>query len=311
MTKEQLDKYRGMKHRIEQLRQRVSLDTGYEAETAKKLLDRLLEKLALFEKTNSIEPDTDSNTQSNAQNSKSTYHEPEPDFMEDNRTDEQLMDDLGIIYAIFGRFYKKTFNYHEYTIHFIRLAENEAEAFCRVHANIYEDAMLIANNIVIKFSPFHHGDTICGDMGISSYSENGFKKYMRNGSSVLYQYLISDLKDIWNYYFGLVPLRIEATADHGMQKVLTATERDEVIARVDRQLSEGRTPWVPQYLIKEMRFYCRVYYNTLESFLKESGIIYIVKKDGVYIFFDTEKTYLKLIDIKEAYCGYKLYLLTI
>ena len=134
---------------------------------------------------------------------------------------------------------------------------------------------------------------------------------MRNGSSLLYQYLISDLKDIWNYYFGLVPLRIEERADRELQRVLTATERDEVITRVDHQLSEGRTPWIPQCLIKEMGFYCREYYNTLESFLKESGIIYLVKKDGVYIFFDTEKTYLKLIGIKKAYCGYKLYLSTI
>ena len=84
MTKEQLDKYLAMKHRIEQLRQRVSLDTGYEAETAKKLLDRLLEKLARFEKANNIKPDTDSNTQSNAPNNNFTYRE--PDFLGDNRT---------------------------------------------------------------------------------------------------------------------------------------------------------------------------------------------------------------------------------
>ena len=310
MTKEQLDKYRAMKHRIEQLRQRVSLDTGYEAETAKKLLDRLLEKLARFEKANNIKPDTDSNTQSHTPNNNFTYRE--PDFMGDNRTEEQLMDDLGIIYAIFGRIYKKSFNYHEYTIHFKRLAESEKEVFCRVYADIYEDAMLIANNIVIAFCPYHHGDTICGDMGFSSYSENSFKKYIINGSSVLYHYLIDDLKDIWNYYFGLVPLRIEKTADHEMQKVLTADERDKVIARVDRQLSEGISKlWVPRYLIKEKGFYTRVYYNTLDSFLKESGIIYLVKEDGVYIFYEAEKAYLKLIDIKEAYCGYTLYLSTI
>ena len=310
MTKEQLDKYRAMKHRIEQLRQRVSLDTGYEAETAKKLLDRLLEKLARFEKANSIEPDTDSNTQSNAQNNKFTYRE--PDFMGDNRTEEQLMDDLGIIYAIFGRFYKKTFNYHEYTIHFKRLAESEKGAFCRVYADIYEDAMLIANDIVIEFWPFHHGDTICGDMGISSYSERGFIRYMRNGSSLLYQYLVSDLKDIWNYYFGLVPLRIEAKADHEMQKALTATERDEVIARVDRQLSEvGRTLCIPQYLRENMGFYTRNFYPDLKTFLEESGIIYEVREDGVYIFYNEYQKYMKLISLKKSYCGYTLELSTI
>ena len=311
MTKEQLDKYLAMKHRIEQLRQRVSLDTGYEAETAKKLLDRLLEKLARFEKANNIKPDTDSNTQSNAPNNNFTYRE--PDFMGDNRTEEQLMDDLGIIYAIFGRIYKKSFNYHEYTIHFQKLRER-GESFCQVYADIYEDAMLIANNIVIEFWPFHHGDTICGNMGISSYSERSFIKYMRNGSSLLYQYLISDLKDIWNYYFGLVPLRIEAKADHEMQKALTATERDEVIARVDRQLSEvGRTLCIPQYLRENMGFYTRTSYPNLKSFLEESGIIYKVEEDGVYIFYDDDKTrrYMKLIGIMKSDYGYNLELSTI
>ena len=311
MTKEQLDKYLAMKHRIEQLRQRVSLDTGYEAETAKKLLDRLLEKLARFEKANNIKPDTDSNTQSNAPNNNFTYRE--PDFMGDNRTEEQLMDDLGIIYAIFGRIYKKSFNYHEYTIHFQKLRER-GESFCQVYADIYEDAMLIANNIVIEFWPFHHGDTICGNMGISSYSERSFIKYMRNGSSLLYQYLISDLKDIWNYYFGLVPLRIEAKADHEMQKALTATGRDEVIARVDRQLSEvGRTLCIPQYLRENMGFYTRTSYPNLKSFLEESGIIYKVEEDGVYIFYDDDKTrrYMKLIGIMKSDYGYNLELSTI
>ena len=311
MTKEQLDKYRAMKHRIEQLRQRVSLDTGYEAETAKSLLDRLLEKLARFEKANNIKPDTDSNTQSNAPNNNFSYRE--PDFMSDNRTEEQLMDDLGIIYAIFGRNYKKTFNYHEYTIHFQKLRER-GESFCQVYADIYEDAMLIANNIVIEFWPFHHGDTICGEMGISSCSERNFIRYMRNGSSLLYQYLISDLKDIWNYYFGLVPLRIEAKADHEMQKALTATGRDEVIARVDRQLSEvGRTLCIPQYLRENMGFYTRDFYPDLKTFLEESGIIYEVREDGVYIFYDDDKTrsYMKLIGIMKSDYGYNLELSTI
>ena len=310
MNKELLYNYRSMKHRIEQLKQRVSLDSGFEAETAKKLLDRLLEKLAQFEKANSIEPDTDSNTRSNAQNNKFTYRE--PDFMGDNRTEEQLMDDLGIIYAIFGQIYKKSFNYHDYTIHFIKLAENEDEAFCRVYANIYEDSMLIANNIVIAFWPFHHGDTICGDMGISSYSERGFIRYMRNGSSLLYQYLISDLKDIWNYYFGLVPHRLEANADHEMLKILTADERIQIIQQVEKQIDE-KDLWTPRYLRKSMGFYTRTSYPNLKSFLEESGIIYKVKEDGVYIFYDDDKTrrYMKLIGIMKSDYGYNLELSTI
>lgn len=308
MNKELLYNYRSMKHRIEQLKQRVSLDSGFEAETAKKLLDRLLEKLAQFEKANSIEPDTDSNTRSNAQNNKFTYRE--PDFMGDNRTEEQLMDDLGIIYAIFGQIYKKSFNYHDYTIHFIKLAENEDEAFCRVYANIYEDSMLIANNIVIAFWPFHHGDTICGDMGISSYSERGFIRYMRNGSSLLYHHLVSDLKDIWNYYFGLVPLRIEAKADSEMQRALTAEERSQVIEQVEQQMWK-ETSWVSQYLRKNMGFYTRFFYPNLKSFLEESGIIYQVREDGVYIFYNEYQRYMKLISYKKSNYGYNLELSTI
>ena len=245
-----LEEYLRAKKRAQKLKARLDRSDPSEAKldlkVARKLLDRILKKIVEYEKTNNIDPNNEYNSASSTANF--TYHEPEPDFMEDNRTDEQLMDDLGIIYAIFGRNYKKTFNYHEYTIHFQKLRER-GESFCQVYADIYEDAMLIANNIVIEFWPFHHGDTICGEMGISSCSERNFIRYMRNGSSLLYQYLISDLKDIWNYYFGLVPLRIEAKADHEMQKALTATERDEVIARVDRQLSEvGRTLFIPQYL---------------------------------------------------------------
>ncbi len=310
-----LEEYLRAKKRAQKLKERLDRSDPSEAKedlrVARKLLDRILRKIEEYKKTNNI----DSNSKYDSDNTTAnfTYHEPEPDFMEDNRTDEQLMDDLGIIYAIFGRFYKKNFNYHEYTVHFKRLCESHYECFCRVSADIYEDSILIAYNIEIAFWPLNHGDTICGDMGISSRSENGFRKYITNGSSVLYQHLLYDLKDIWNYYFGLVPLRLEANA-HEMKKTLSATERDAVISRVERQLinGEGRC-WITRHSIKEMGFYTRAYYNTLESFLKESGIIYKVEEDGVYVLYndEDEREYLKLIGINRVYRGYKLYLSTI
>ena len=307
-----LEEYSRAKKRAQKLKERLDRSDPSEAKedlrVARKLLTRILKKIEESEKDNHINPNTENSSDSTT--AKFTYRN-EANFRDDNRSDEQLMDDLGIIYAIFGRIYKKTFNYHDYIIHFLKQCE-KGNSFCSVLVDIYEDSTLIAKNIVLSFWPCHFGDTICGDMGFSSYSENSFKKYIINGSSVLYHYLVDNLKDIWNYYFGLVPLRIEKTADHEMQKVLTADERDKVIARVDRQLSEGISKlWVPRYLIKEKWFYTRVYYNTLDSFLKESGIIYLVKEDGVYIFYDAEKGYLKLIDIKKAYCGYILYLSTI
>jgi len=304
MTKDKIEEYLAMKHRIEQLRNRILLDSGFEAETAKRLLERLLEKLARFEKANNI---SQSNSEAeNKQRNTFVYHEKE--FKGDSRTEEQLMKDLGVIYAIFGRIYKTSFNYHNYIIHFLRLCENQDASFCRVYANIYEDDILIAKEITIGFWPYHKNDTICGDMETASYYSDSFLKY-DNGSSVLYQHLVSGLKDIWNFYFGLIPLRIESTT-HSVETLLTKEERDEIVHRVGEKIWKKKSN-VPQYLKKNMFFYVRASYTSLEEFLEESGIIYRVKEDGVYIFCNDSGTYLKLISIEETYSGYSLWLSTI
>ena len=84
--------------------------------------------------------------------------------------------------------------------------------------------------------------------------------------------------------------------------------------RVNRQLSEaGKTLCIPQYLRENMGFYTRNFYPDLKTFLEESGIIYQVREDGVYISYDDDKTrsYMKLIGIKKSDYDYNLELSTI
>lgn len=144
--------------------------------------------------------------------SKQTYHSksawnPNPNFKwhvnfeddknyyEDTRSEAEMINDLGILYAIFGSTYRTVLNYHVYKIRF-KKQTTQNSAFYRVRSDIYEDNVRICKDIIIGFWPFHMGDDRCGNMEFaSSINYDSVEKY-NNGCTYFYLTLLDELKDI-------------------------------------------------------------------------------------------------------------------
>lgn len=325
------EEYRGLKHRIQKLQSRVELDKGPEHETAVKLLEQIKKKLKNYEETHEI-PFVDSDTMSETGTVKTTVSNSYKDFwesyenyekeetkstfsqtteqyyQEETRTEERLVMDLGVLYTIFGSTYCTVLNYHVFKIRFKNQIERQ-EAFYRVLSDIYEDDICIAKDVNIGFWPFRFGDTRCGDMEFSEQYLNTIKKYS-NGCTWLYLTLMAELKERWNDYFDNNTLFLIG----GVEGLLGTSQKNEVNVQLTKEQREK--------IIQEVEFSCKsckyyysdkicfrsyVAYDSLNDLLEESGVVYKVEPDGVYILNFFKKKFQKLVNYKREKMNYTLY----
>ena len=315
--------YAKLIHRMEALRSRIELDKGVEQETAKMLLKKIEKKLEAYEQFFKIR-----NQQAKNYNTTDSFEFEEYDnFMDDNnyyedtRSEEEMIHDLGILYAIFGGTYQRVLNYHVYRIKFKKQIDRE-EAFYRVLADIYEDSVRICNNIIIGFWPFHSGDTRCGSMEFSEPSLNSIEKYDNSGTS-LYGELMDGLKDIWNFYFdnrNAIPILKNTTLNYSKPNYqetfnckpevqLNKEQRKAIIDKTEKEITSVNVEHL-EYRTSKIYFSAKKKYQTLNDLLEESGVVYKVENSGVYIWDYDEKEFGKLVGYE---CGrlfkYCLYLL--
>lgn len=355
MKKQQFnpEEYAKLKHRVEALQSRVKLDFGPEQETAKRLLAKVEKKLKSYEETHEIpkqhtqdystttnfdfedffwnEKVHNSSSQAyhdeNAWNSNSNFKwhfhfEADKNYYEDTRSEAEMVNDLGILYAIFGTTYQTTLNYHVYKIRFKKQTTKDG-AFYRVYSDIYEDNIRICKDIIIGFWPFHYGDDRCGDMEFASMNSISVEKY-NHGCLSLYVTLLDGLKDIWNFYFdnqNAVPMLTGSVLDYlesGYQSSsndklnvqLNQEQRKEIIDKTENEIDSGKMKHLES---KACKFLIMAYktYDTLSKFLEESGVVYKVETSGVYILGDRERDFGKLVgyEYSKSTATYCLYLL--
>lgn len=120
-------------------------------------------------------------------------------YHKDTRSEDEMINDLGILYEIFGSTYQTSLNNHTYKIRFKKHAF-KSEAFCRVFVDIYEDDIRICKDVILGFWPFNIGNDRCGYIEFTCMNSNSKEKY-NNTSSSLYMTLFDGLKEIWNLHF--------------------------------------------------------------------------------------------------------------
>lgn len=348
--------YTKLKHSIEQLRTCIILYKGERQEIAKKLLERAEEILKSYEKMYDF---IEQNKENNSTCSDSLFWEfweewieerqnidnwieeqqeinsrewnPNPNFKwnvrfheeniyhEDSRSENEMIDDLEILYMIFGSTYVTKLNYHIYKIRFKKHADKQG-AFYRVYSDVYEDNIRICKDVIIGFWPFRFGNDRCGDMEFSSMSKESVEKY-NNGCNSIYLKILDGLKDVWNTYFDeqnstLALIRnvdgyIESnTSDvfFNIKVQLNEIQRKEIIERTEEQINNGKMSYLKLLPIEVMAY--KPFYS-LADFLERSGVVYQVNFEGVYIWNDEKNEYEKLVDydydrIKERYYIYLL-----
>lgn len=347
------EEYAKLKHRVEALQSRVKLDSGPEQETAKRLLIKVEKKLKDYEETHEIpkQATEDYSTTTNfdfwnsfwdepVHNSSTsqTYHNqnawnPNPNFKwhvhfeddknyhEDIRSEAEMINDLGILYAIFGSTYQTVLNYHVYKIRFKKQTAKDG-AFYQVYSDVYEDNIRICKDIIIGFWPFNFGDDRCGDMQFASMDSNSIEKY-NNGCSSLYVRLLDGLMDIWNFYFdnqnatpmltGPVLAYLESSyqsSDNKPKVQLNKKQRKEIIDNTETEIDSGKMKYLESRASK-LEIMAYKPYQTLSSFLEESGVVYKVETSGVYIWDYWQKDFGKLVgyEYSRSSCRYYLYLL--
>lgn len=353
MKKQQFnpEEYAKLKHRVEVLQSRVKLDSGPEQETAKRLLAKVEKKLKSYEETHEIPKqqteDYSTTTSFDFEDffwdekvhnfSSQSYHNrnawnPNPNFKwhvhfeddknyyEDTRSETEMINDLGILYAIFGSTYQTALNYHVYKIRF-KKQTNKDGAFYRVYSDIYEDNIRICKDIIIGFWPFHFGDDRCGDMQFASMNSNSIEKY-NNGCSSLYVRLLDGLMDIWNFYFdnqNAVPMitgpvvsylesGYQSSSNNKPKVQLNQEQRKAIIDKTENEIDSGKMRYLECRASKLMIMAYKPY-QTLSSFLEESGVVYMVESSGVYIWDYAQKEFGKLVGYEYSSCRYFLYLL--
>lgn len=192
MQKEPFDacEYESICKRIQQLESRVKLDRGPEQDNAKRLLKKLLEKLEEYKKTHSV-PQNARRTEKTASY---TPHNRTYGTGYHDRTPEQMYEEFGVLYLIFGEMYKTYIYGHHYKLEFVKRAEDQEPAFYRVHAKLYEDEEMICDDIIVGFWPWNCGGTRCEDMEFAIY-DRGYKR------GAPYIEISCCLRDVWNYFF--------------------------------------------------------------------------------------------------------------
>ena len=329
--------YADLKRRVEALRSRVTLDVGPEQKQAERLLVKMEKKLLAYEKAYNIprEEPKFTNTSTNRDfwdyfwdTIAHGYAPPSDiqmnplDFMEDTtyheetRTIDELIRDLGVLFAIFGSTYQTVLNYHVYKIRFLKQLDKRGEAFYRVSANIYEDDIQICKGINIGFWPAHYGDDTCGDMEFSLPEYYCSTKY-NNGCPHIYIKLLEGLKDIWNQYFAdqnLPPMLTEHTStilekSNNPQSHFTPQQRQQLIEQVEKDITTNRLKTLETQAYK-MLVGAYEPFATLLDFLENSGVVYKVEKSGVYIWNNHLKRCGKLVGYHylEDLRQYSLYL---
>ena len=349
------EEYSKLKHRVEALQSRVRLDSGPEQETAKLLLDKVEKKLKSYEETHEIpeqqpknystttkfgvddffwDEDMD-NSSSQEHHNKNSWNpkmnfrryygdfEEDKNYYEDTRSETEMINDLGILYVIFGSTYQTVLNYHVYKIRFKKqISKNGAfhrfydDAFYRVYADIYEDNIRINKDVIIGFWPHHVGDYRCGDMECGWDSDDKYS----SGCPIIYSTLLDELKDIWNFYFdnkNALPMftgyeldNLENGNNDKFQSKLNKEQRKEIIDKTENEIDSGKMKYLES---GASEFVIKVYknYNNLSNFLDESGVVYKVETSGVYIWDYDEKQFGKLVgyDYNKSTCRYCLYLI--
>lgn len=228
-----------------------------------------------------------------------------------------MINDLGILYAIFGSTYQTVLNYHVYKIRFKKQTEKDG-AFYRVYSDVYEDNLRICKDIIIGFWPFRYGDDKCGDMQFASMERDSIEKY-GNGCSALYTRLLDGLKDMWNFYFdnqSVAPMLTgpvlgcyESPTNNSPQVQLTQKQRKEIIDKIENEIDSGKMKFLEN---RASRLVIMAYksYDTLSEFLEESGVVYVVESSGVHIW-NGQGQFGKLVGYKynKETCRYILYLI--
>ena len=235
----------------------------------------------------------------------------------DKRSEIELIKDLGIIYVIFGSTYQTILNYHVYRIRFKKQILKEG-AFCRVNADIYEDSVKICSDMVIGFWPLSFFDYRCSDLEFST-KESFYKKYCNMCPSI-YEVLLKELQNIWNFCFcnqnmvsmieNYINSYIEIFYVHTEHKKLSKEQRSKVIESTERKIDSGEYTHL-KCKLSEIQIDSYKQYETLEHFLNESGVVYIVESLGIYIWDYYRKRFGKLVgyEYNMARCRYYLYLL--
>lgn len=348
MSKQQFnpEEYAKLKHRVEALQSRIKLDVGPEKEAAERLLAKVEKKIKAYEATHEIPKQQAKDYSTTAdfdfwdfiwdepkQEPKQTHTgswNPNPNFKwhvhfeedknyhEDTRSEEEMINDLGILYAIFGSTYRTVLNYHVFKIRFNKQIDKKG-AFYRVNCDIYEDDIRICKDITIGFWPFRFGDDRCGDMEFSCMSRDANEKY-NNGCSILHTRLLSGLMDLWNLYFdnqNIAMPMLTGAVEGGyhsryskLEVQLNQEQRNAIIDTVEQEIDSGKMRHLKEIAYK-MSIMAYKPYNILRKFLDESGVVYKVEESGVYLWEYYNKEFRKLVgyEYDRATCRYYLYLL--
>lgn len=185
------EEYEAILKRVNQLKSRVALDSGPEQDNAKRLLERLLKRLEDYKETHDAPRSARTQNGNPDHTQQQARANPNP---QQCRTPEQMYEEFGILYLIFGGTYETQIYGHCYKLVFVRKAPDDEPAFYRVHAKLYEDGKLICNNIIVGFWPWDYGGTRCEDMEFGIYD----KGYIKDAP---YMEISCKLRDIWNYFF--------------------------------------------------------------------------------------------------------------
>ncbi len=246
--------------------------------------------------------------------------EDDKNYYEDTRSEAEMINDLGILYVILGSTYQTALNYHVYKIRFKKQTTKKG-AFYRVYSDIYEDNIRICKNIIIGFMPYRFDDDRCGDMQFATMNSNLIDKY-NNGCSSLYVRLLDGLMDIWNFYFdnqnavpmltgpivGYLESGYQSSCDNKPKIQLSQEQRKAIIDKTENEINYGKMSYL-EWRASKLMIMAYKRYRSLRSFLEESGVVYMVKSSGVYIWNYHQKEFGKLVGCEYSSCRYFLYLL--
>lgn len=186
------EKLKNFEHRINKLKQRIELQqVGPEVDTARKILYRLEISYENLKKNNDIFiAEVTSSKKANS-------------FSE-----EELIQNLGAIYWIFGPSYEEIVSFKKYRIEFLQILPNDSldwGCLMRVQVHIYEDDKpFMTKNTIIEFWKGWGESTEVDDIGIST--DETAEKY---NNCHWFLKIAYTLARTWNQYFRTVPL-IEA-----------------------------------------------------------------------------------------------------
>lgn len=238
-------------------------------------------------------------------------------YTEELRSDEELIKDLGILYMMFGSTYCTYFNYHTYKLRLKKKFELEG-AFSRAKADLYEDDVLICNDILIGFWSYHFGEQFVGDMEWASYTSDAFKKY-DNGCSDYLNKILKEMQLIWNSYLGdhrVISEKVRCLAGYILEneEVLEEIHSSSKIHEIETLIDSNSYLYCNRN-IENYRISSRRSYDKLDEFLRLSGIVYQVRIDGIYIWDCIKDEFLKLVGyspyIKQFGGEYILFLMPI